>query len=97
MSEEKVKYIPIAKETEPYHYFSTGDMISFITTNSGMDWNKCCTYVRNVGICSDEGRDLYDKDILKNPEDYNEDVVKWVGAFFEAHPWVDRFYLIFDD
>ena len=97
MSEEKVKYITIAKETEPYHYFSTADMIRFIVKNSGMDWNNCCDYVRNVGICSDEGRDLYDKDILKNPEDYNEDVVKWVGAFFEAHPWVDRFYLIFDD
>jgi hypothetical protein len=97
MSEEKIKYIPIAKETEPYHYFSTADMISFIVKNSGMDWNNCCDYVSNVGICGDEGRDLYDKDVLKNPKDYNEDVVKWVGAFFEAHPWVERFYLIFDD
>jgi hypothetical protein len=91
------KYKPIAKETEQYHYFSTADMIGFITTNSGMDWNKCCDYVIKVGICNDDGRNLWDKDVLKNPKDYNEDVVKWVGAFFEAHPWVERFYLIFDD
>jgi hypothetical protein len=80
-----------------YHYFSTADMINFIVENSGMNWNKCCDYVRDTGICGDEGRDLWDKDVLRNPKDYNEDVVKWVGAFFEAHPWVERFYLIFDD
>lgn len=90
-------YKPISTEKEAYHYFSTADMIKFIVINSDMKWNDCCDYVNKVGICSYEGRDLWTKDVLKNPKNYNEDVVKWVGGFLETHPWVESFYLIFDD
>ena len=97
MSEEKIKYIPVVEKADAQHYVSDGDMINFITTNSGMDWNVCCDYVRDKNITGEEGVAFWDKDILKNPQEYNEDQIKWIGAFFEAHPWIERFMLNFDD
>ena len=28
---------------------------------------------------------------------YNEHQIEWVGAFFEAHPWITRMMIVFDD
>ena len=75
MSEEKIKYIPVVEKADAQHYVSDGDMINFITTNSGMDWNVCCDYVRDKNITGEEGVAFWDKDILKNPQEYNEGAI----------------------
>jgi hypothetical protein len=91
------KYKPVVTKSDALHYVSDGEMIHFIVDNSGMDWNKCCDYVRRHGIVGEEDPAFWDKDILKRPEEYNEEQVKWIGAFFEAHPWIEKFMLNFDD
>ena len=73
-------------------------MIRFIETNSDIGWNKVCDYVRDVGITDDDGRAYWVKeDVIKYPKDYGEEASKWVLAFFETHPWIERMMIVFDD
>ncbi len=89
---------PVVKEEDLVPYIDDSRMIEFISINSDMPWNKCCKYVQEHGICSDEGhRVFWDDDIFKQPEQFNEHQVKWITAFFEAHPFLTRFYLVFDN
>ena len=39
------------------------------------------------------------KPILKEKDaiHYNSNSVKWIRAFFEAHPWIERMMVVFDD
>jgi len=92
-------YKPVLKQESPLHYVSDARMIEFIVQNSNMQWNPVCDFVRKVGICSDSGEPvLWEKDeIVNSPKAYTEEQVKWVGAFFEAHPWIERMMLTFDD
>ncbi len=90
---------PVLKEKETAYYVSEGDMIEFISENAPMDWNNCCSFVRDNNICGNDGSIYWAKEIIKNakPEDYNEEQIKWVGAFFEAHPWIEKMMIVFDD
>ncbi len=94
-------YKPVLKQKDALTYVSDADMIKFISTNAPMDWNECCKFVRKNNITSDGlggGNHVYwDKDILKNPKNYNENQVKWIGAFFEAHPFIESMMIVFDD
>lgn len=86
----------LKQENIPY-YISDADMIRFISTNAPMDWNECCDFVRKHNICGEEGPIMWTKHILSNPEKYNEQQIKWIGAFFEAYPFIETFMLTFDD
>jgi hypothetical protein len=86
---------PVIKQNEAKYYVSTADMVSFISQNAPMDWNDCCDFVRDNGICDE--RTYWDKDILKNPKSYNEEQVIWITAFFKAHPFIERFMIVFYD
>ena len=89
---------PVLKKEETPYYVSDADIISFIEKNSKMDWNECCDFVRDNDIVGDDGKAFWEKEeLLQSPEDYNEEQVKWVGAFFEAHPWIESMMVVFDD
>lgn len=90
---------PVLKQEEPTHYVSDADMIRFISENAPMDWNKCCDFVRKHNICSrEDGPAFWNKEeVLTEPDDFNEEQVKWISAFFEAHPWIERMMIVFDD
>jgi hypothetical protein len=90
---------PVLKQEGTPHYVSESEMIKFISENAPMDWNKCCDFVRKHDITGwNGGVAHWDKtDIIKNAKEYNEEQVKWVGAFFEAHPWLNAMVLVFDD
>lgn len=90
-------YITDLKQEDIPHYVSDADMIRFISKNAPMDWNKCCDFVREHNICGEEGPIYWTKDILVKPELYNEEQIKWIGAFFEAYPFIEKFMLVFDD
>ena len=96
-----MEYKPVLKQEAPLHYVSDSDMIKFIEQNSDMKWNDICEFVRKVGICSPEGEPVYwvktDIEDERQAKYYNDDQVKWVKSFFEAHPWIERMMLIFDD
>ena len=34
---------------------------------------------------------------ITNPEKYNAEQVKWVSAFFKAHPWIERMVIVFEE
>ena len=92
---------PILKENDPYHYVSENEMVKFIRENSDMEHNDVCDYVRKHGITGGEGHTLWDASDFDNPREvklyYNEHQVKWVKGFFEAHPWIKKMMLVFDD
>ena len=90
---------PVLSEKEQTHYVDDGDLIRFISENAPMGWNKCCDFVREQGITSVDGNKVYwvKQDLLDYPEHYNEEQMKWVSAFFEAHPWIEKMMVVFDD
>jgi hypothetical protein len=90
---------PVLKKEESIHYISDAEMIEFISENAPMDWNECCKFVRNNNIVGSEGRVYWIKSHLDNikPGNYSEEQIKWVGAFFKAHPWIERMMIVFDN
>ena len=58
-----------------------------------------CDFVKNndIGPC-EHGPAYWEKeDIINSPEEYNDEQVKWITAFFETHPWIERMMIVFDD
>ena len=89
---------PVLTQEEMCYYVSDSDIINFIKANSDMEWNNICKYVQQHNIVGMEyGPAFWDKDILTKPKSYNEHQVKWITAFFEAHPWIDKMFIVFDD
>jgi len=85
----------VLTETPPVHYIDECKMLNFIEANSDMEWNDICDYVRDKGICGEEGKQFWsrgDGDVNSKNECY-----MWVGRFFEAHPWLEDIVLVFDD
>ena len=84
---DKIKNI-----TEPF--YGNGYLIKFIDKNSDMDWNQICDYVRKHNIVAVDDRvAFWEKEYLQN---CNEHQLKWIGAFFEAHPFIEKMYVVFD-
>jgi len=90
---------PILDQTRQIHYVDSSDMIHFIATNSKMEWNNVCDFVKENNICNGEyGPAFWEKeDLIKKSHEFNEEQVYWVSAFFEAHPWIERMMIVFDD
>ena len=89
----------LTKEEMSY-YVSDADMIGFIEENSDMEWNTVCDFVREQGITSDGyGPAYWEKEEMKSAtiDEYNAEQIKWINAFFDAHPWIDRMMVVFDD
>jgi hypothetical protein len=89
----------ILDKTQQIHYVDSSNMITFISENSEMKHNQVCDFVRERDICDGEdGLSFWEKaDLIKTPEEFNEDQLYWVGAFFEAHPWIERMVIVFSD
>lgn len=96
---KKIK--PVLKKSESIYYIINSDMIEFIKKNSKMEWNDICDFVMdNEIVCSDGNRVLWRKKDLSNEKELsylNENQIKWVGMFFEAHPWIEEMMINFDD
>lgn len=90
---------PVLDEKDAIFYISDADMIKFIAANSDMKWNDVWNFARNKHITpSDRGQIFWNKDgIAMFPNEHNQEQIKWVGAFFEAHPWIVRMMIVFDD
>lgn len=93
---------PVLQKKDPIYYYALvddADIIKFISVNAPMEWNDCCDFVREHDIVSGEiGPTFWEKeDIINSSEEYNEEQVKWITAFFETHPWIERMMVVFDD
>ena len=90
---------PVLNELNQIHYVDSSDMVKFIRENSDMEHNKVCKFVRNYDICDGEfGPAFWDKkDLTNNSDEYNKEQIEWIGAFFEAHPWIERMMIVFDN
>jgi hypothetical protein len=88
----------VLDQTQQVHYVDDCDMIRFIESNSTMKWNDICDFVRKHDITSGEyGPAFWKKqDVIDTPEEYNEEQVKWITTFFEAHPWIESMMVVFD-
>jgi hypothetical protein len=91
---------PVLSIEKGIYYISTSEIIEFISQNAPMDWNRCCDFTREEGIISsDFDKTYWDK---KSVESYSDELKKsqkifWIKAFFEAHPWIERMMVVFDD
>ena len=89
---------PVINQKDAIYYVSDVDIIKFISTNMPMEWNDCCDYVRDNEITPDGGKVCWIKEsIIKYPEKYNPEAAKWIKAFFDAHPWMERMMVVFDN
>jgi hypothetical protein len=90
---------PVLKQKDQITYVSEVDIVRFISENAPMDWNKCCDFIRDENISGDEGKVLWNKDVFqkKNLKYYNKNQIKWITAFFDAHPWIEKMMVVFDD
>jgi len=89
----------VLKQEYMAHYVSDADIIRFIDQNSDMGWNPICNYVVKHHIVGDNEPAYWERSSFINPslEEYNEHQIKWIGGFFEAHPFIERMYVVFDD
>ena len=88
---------PVLKKEDSIYFISSSEMIRFIVENSRMIHNDVCKFVMDKGICNDEyGPGLWEKEDL-NPDYYNKEQIYWIGAFFEAHPWIKKMMIVFND
>lgn len=95
-AKKEPKYKAVLKEKDRIDYVSDANMIRFIQANSDMEWNNICDYVRDEGICGEEGRTLwYKKDVMN--ETGKSEAYDWMRAFFFAHPWIEKVMFVFDD
>lgn len=87
------------KKEDLAYYISEADIIRFIHENAPMEWNKCCDYVRECNITGEEGSAFWMKENVfgKNNVDYNPEAIKWMKLFFEAHPFINKVMIVFDD
>ena len=92
---------PVIKQEEATYYVSDAELISFICENSDMSWNKICDYVREESISSNEhGSTYWDReDVFEEgaEAEYNPNAIRWMREFFNAHPFMDRVMMVFDD
>lgn len=92
---------PIITQEEATYYISEADMIKFISENAPMEWNTTCGYIRKVGITDDEGgRTYWTKESVfdeKKEKHYNKESVQWMRNFFNAHPFMEKIMIVFDD
>lgn len=85
---------PVITENEATHYVDEADFIKFIEQNSDYNWDYLCDICRDE-IFGSEGKVYYaNKPALKY---HTEFAVKWVGAFFDAHPFMSKIMIVFDD
>lgn len=89
---------PVLKKEESIYYVDECDIMEFISINHPMDWNECCEFVIKHSITNDTGRVYWEKkDLIELPQYYNDEQLKWIGAFFDAHPWIEKMMVVFDD
>jgi hypothetical protein len=87
----------VLDKSQAIYYVDESDMVKFISINMPMARNKSYAFVREFITSEDAETVFYDKkDITDNPNSYLPDQVQWIGAFFEAHPWMERIAIIFD-
>jgi len=91
--------IQVLDQTQAIYYVDSSKMIKFIRDNSNMEHNKVCDFVRDYDICDGEfGPAYWDKsDLTNNANEFNAEQIKWVNAFFEVHPWIERMMIVFND
>ena len=89
---------PTLKREQAIHYVETSEIIAFIVKNTNMEWNSACDFLRSSGIFPYDGFALYERaDILNKPDDFSENQVKWIGEFFNCHPWINRMMICFNE
>jgi hypothetical protein len=86
---------PILKQEEVRHHIVPGQIFKFISDNSEISLSDARDYAYKNGILTNSSDyTYYNKDILYHPEEYNEHQVKWIGGFFQAHPWISEIIII---
>ena len=96
--QEETKHMKqVLDKSQAIYYVDSSNMIKFIRENSTMKHNDISRFVREQDICNGEyGPSFWDKsDLTERPEEFNEEQIYWVGAFFDAHPWIERMYVHF--
>jgi hypothetical protein len=89
----------VLDKTQAIYYVDNADMIRFIEVNSDMKWNDVCDFVKNnnIGPCEHGPAFWVKSNLIETPEEFNEEQVYWVGAFFDTHPWIEQMMIVFDD
>lgn len=91
---------PVIKQEEAKYYVSESDIVKFVSENGPMEWNKTCDYVRDTGITSSDGDKVFwsrDDVFKEKTKYYNDEAYQWMRKFFNAHPFMEKVMIVFDD
>ncbi len=99
MATKKIK--PVLNRSDIVIYVSEHKMAEFVEKNSTMDADDVPDFIREVGISSNEGGQVYwvKEDVFskKKISYYNPQAIEWMQKFFEAHPDIEKIMVVFDD
>ena len=94
------KYTTTLRKEEATHFVGSSNVLRFISTNLGISWNAAINFVYDNGICSyDQNISFWNKAEMNSKsaeKNYNSEAVKWVRAWFEAHPWMNNVAFVYD-
>jgi hypothetical protein len=87
---------PVLNENDPMYYVDTSEMIEFININSPMTYIQSSNLIWDSGIALDGEASFWVKrDVLENSNLHDPEAVKWVKAFFKAHPWIEKMAVVY--
>ncbi len=99
MDTKKLK--PVLTRSDIVIYVSEHTMAKFVEKNSTMDADDVTDFIREVGISSNEGGQVYwvKEDVFskKKIPYYNQQAIEWMQKFFEAHSDIEKIMVVFDN
>ncbi len=91
---------PVLIESETIIYVDDAKMVRFISENAPMEWNEASDFMIKENITNHEGSAYWSREeVFKEPIPVYEkpEGIKWLRHFFDAHPWLNRIKIVFDD
>jgi len=84
-------------EDEAIHYVDQSDFIRFVDSNSDYEWNWICDMVISERTFNEEGKTYYSEKPTEADGCFSQFTIKWVGDFFDVHPFMKKIIFIFND
>jgi len=84
---------PVISKEDATYYVDEAEFIKFVEQNSEYGWNKLCDICRDE-VFNEEGKTYFTE--KPTNEHHTEFAVEWIGAFYDAHPFMERIMFVFD-
>ena len=84
---------PVITQETAIYYVVEAEFIKFVEQNSDYGWDKLCDICQDE-VFNEDGKTYFGE--KPTAEHYTEFIVKWIGAFYDAHPFMKRIMFVFN-